>query len=89
MLLDVQLDARPDLAADRAAHAAQADPVINVLAAMGSLPAGHGVDPRWRAVSQLVLRPAPEDWARGYERLALVLQEPGGRILGAATLDKR
>ena len=54
-----------DLAADRAAHAAQADPVVNILSAMGSVPPG------WRAVSQLALSPAPDDWCRGYQRLAL------------------
>src|SRR6266542_3800130 len=54
-----------DLAADAAAHAAQADPIGNLLSAMGSVPQG------WRSVSQLVLRPAPDDWANGYQRMAL------------------
>jgi hypothetical protein len=51
---------------DVAAHpAAQADPVLGVLGALGSLPSG------WRSLSQLVLAPAPEDWARDYLHLAL------------------
>jgi hypothetical protein len=41
-----------------AAHRApQADPLLGVLAAVGNMPAG------WRAVSQLVLQPAPANWA--------------------------
>src|SRR5437763_806629 len=51
-----------EIAADQAA---QADPVLGVLAALGDLPAG------WRALSQLVLRPAPDDWCRSYQRLAI------------------
>jgi hypothetical protein len=54
-----------DVAADRAAHAAQADPVLGILAALGSVPDG------WRALAQLVLRPAPDDWGRPYARLAV------------------
>ena len=54
-----------DLAADRAAHAAQADPMLGILGAMGDLPAG------WRSLSQLVLRPAADDWCREYLRLAV------------------
>jgi hypothetical protein len=52
----------PEIAADRAA---QADPVLGILAALADLPAG------WRALSQLVLRPAPDDWCQGYLRLAV------------------
>jgi hypothetical protein len=54
-----------DAAADQAAHAAQADPLLPVLGAMGDLPAG------WRALSQLVLRPVGDDWCRAYLRLAV------------------
>src|SRR5918911_865062 len=48
-----------DIGAD---HAPQADPLLGVLAALGSLPPG------WRAVTQLVLRPAPATWARRHLR---------------------
>ena len=51
-----------DIAADRSA---QADPILGLVAAGGDLPPG------WRALSQLVLRPAPDDWARPYLRLAV------------------
>ena len=51
-----------DLAPERAA---QGDPVLGILGALGSLPAG------WRAVSQLLLQPAPTHWSDGYQRLAL------------------
>ncbi len=44
---------------------AQADPVLGILGALGDLPAG------WRALAQLVLRPAPDDWCKGYLRLAV------------------
>ncbi len=43
----------------------QVDPLAGVLAAMGDLPPG------WRTLSQLVLAPAPETWAKPYRRLAL------------------
>jgi hypothetical protein len=46
-------------------RAAQADPVLGILSALGDLPPG------WRGVSQLVLQPAPEDWCRNYLRLAV------------------
>ncbi|HEV7662381.1 MAG TPA: type IV secretory system conjugative DNA transfer family protein, partial [Chloroflexota bacterium] len=46
-------------------RAAQADPVLGVLTALGDLPEG------WRALSQLVLAPAPQDWCRSYVRLAV------------------
>ncbi|MGH2354956.1 MAG: hypothetical protein ACRDJN_25375, partial [Chloroflexota bacterium] len=58
--LPLRLFSDLDLAADRAAHAAQADPMLGLLGALGDLPAG------WRALSQLVLRAAPDDWAAGY-----------------------
>src|SRR5690606_20463929 len=44
---------------------AQADPVLGILGALGDLP------PDWRVLAQLVLRPAPDDWCRGYLRLAI------------------
>jgi hypothetical protein len=48
-----------------AARAAQADPVLGLLAALGNVPDG------WRALSQLVLRPAPPSWCKGYVRMAV------------------
>src|SRR6266849_3021492 len=48
-----------ELATDRAP---QADPLLGVLAALGSMPSG------WRALVQLVLQPAPKDWARRHMR---------------------
>ncbi len=48
-----------------AVRSAQADPVLGILGAMDDLPEG------WRALAQLVLRPAPDDWCRGYLRLAV------------------
>jgi hypothetical protein len=58
MLEDRELDAT--------VTSAQADPLLGVLGAMANLPAG------WRMMAQLVLlRPAPADWARAYQRLAL------------------
>ena len=51
---------------DSDAGAAQADPVLGVLGALDDLPPG------WRALSQVVLfEPAPANWARAYQRLAL------------------
>ena len=44
---------------------AQADPVLGILGALDDLPQG------WRALAQLVLRPAPDGWCRGYLRLAV------------------
>jgi len=43
----------------------QADPVVSLLAGLSSVPDG------WRAFSQLVLEPAPDDWSRDYHRLAV------------------
>ena len=51
-----------EVAADRSA---QADPVLGIVGALGEVPPG------WRTLSQLVLRPAPDDWCRGYLRLAV------------------
>jgi hypothetical protein len=48
-----------------AERAAQADPVLGIVGALGGLP------PAWRAIAQLVCRPAPPDWARPYLRLAV------------------
>jgi len=48
-----------------AGRSAQADPVLGVLGALGGVPKG------WRALSQLVLLPAPEKWCDGYLRLAV------------------
>ncbi len=48
-----------------AARRAQADPVLGILGALADLPDG------WRGLAQLVLRPAPDDWCRGYLRLAV------------------
>jgi hypothetical protein len=71
-----------DLDAD--AGAAQTDPVLGILGTMRGLPAG------WRAVSQLVLRnPAPLNWARAYQRLALehpIQSERHGGSSGGTTL---
>src|SRR5713226_9289082 len=52
--LPLRIPRDTEIAADRAP---QADPLLGVLAAVGSMPAG------WRAVSQLVLQPAPANWA--------------------------
>lgn len=46
-------------------RAAQADPVLGILTALGDLPSG------WRGLSQLVLHRAPEDWCRGYQRFSV------------------
>jgi len=55
---DRELDAHGD--------SVQSDPLLGILGALADLPGG------WRAISQLiVLAPAPHDWARVYERLAL------------------
>ena len=51
-----------ELIADRAP---QADPLLGVLAALAGVPWG------WRAVVQLVLQPAPRDWARRHFRRSL------------------
>jgi hypothetical protein len=51
-----------EVAADRAA---QADPLLGVLSALGGLPDG------WRALSQLVLQPATDGWARPYLRRSI------------------
>jgi hypothetical protein len=55
---DRELEARGD--------SAQSDPLLGILGALADLPEG------WRAISQLVvLEPAPHDWARALQRLAL------------------
>jgi hypothetical protein len=60
--LPLRVPSDVDIAADRSA---QADPLLGVLAALGELPAG------WRALAQLVLRPAAADWARPHLRRSL------------------
>ncbi|HEY1302712.1 MAG TPA: hypothetical protein VGF24_04135, partial [Vicinamibacterales bacterium] len=51
---------------DADSGATQVDPVLGILRALDDLPTG------WRALSQLVLiEPAPRNWARAYQRLAL------------------
>lgn len=48
-----------------AQHSAQTDPLLGILGALGDVP------PRWRGVSQLVLRPAPDAWSRDFERYSV------------------
>ncbi|HVA86417.1 MAG TPA: DUF87 domain-containing protein, partial [Candidatus Saccharimonadales bacterium] len=66
----------PDIAAE---PAAQADPVLGILGALGDLPDG------WRALIQLVLRPAPDDWCKGYVRLALEHPLEAERVVRTTT----
>src|SRR5579859_729308 len=55
---DRELDAHGD--------SVQSDPLLGILGALADLPRG------WRAICQLVvLAPAPHDWARDFQRLAL------------------
>jgi hypothetical protein len=62
------------------AESAQADPVLGVLGALHDLPSG------WRAVSQLLLiEPAPADWAKQFERLALENPATVERARGTAS----
>lgn len=51
-----------DLDAERAA---QADPVLGILSALGDLPIG------WRGLSQVVLLPAPENWCSDFQRYSV------------------
>src|SRR2546430_558197 len=60
--LPLRIPRDTEIATDRAP---QADPLLGVLAAVGSMPDD------WRAVSQLVLQPAPADWARRHLRRSL------------------
>jgi hypothetical protein len=46
-------------------RAAQADPVLGIISALGDLPPG------WRGLSQLVLLPAEENWCRDYQRFSV------------------
>jgi hypothetical protein len=48
-----------------AQRSAQADPILGILGGMANLPPG------WRALSQLILEPAPDTWCRDYLRLAV------------------
>jgi Type IV secretory system Conjugative DNA transfer len=51
---------------DAHGESAQSDPLLGILGALADLPKG------WRALCQLiVLAPAPHDWARAHQRLAL------------------
>jgi hypothetical protein len=66
------------------ARDAQADPVLGVLGALDDLPAG------WRGLTQVVLRPAADDWCRPYLRLAvehpLAAERAGAGAGGAPSL---
>src|SRR5438105_5519724 len=57
--LPLRIPRDSDLATE---HAPQADPLLGVLAALGAMPGG------WRSLAQLVLQPAPRDWARRHLR---------------------
>jgi hypothetical protein len=46
-------------------RAAQADPMLGIVSALGDLPVG------WRGLSQLVVQRAPEDWCRDFQRLSV------------------
>jgi hypothetical protein len=46
-------------------RAAQADPMLGIVSALGNLPVG------WRGLSQLVVQRAAEDWCRDYQRLSV------------------
>lgn len=48
-----------------ALRSAQADPILGILGGMANLPPG------WRALSQLIIEPAPDTWSRDYLRLAV------------------
>ena len=51
---------------DAHVQSVQSDPLLGILGALADLPKG------WRALCQLiVLAPAPHDWARAFQRLAL------------------
>jgi len=64
-----------DVVADRAA---QADPVLGILGALGDLPRG------WRSLSQIVLEPAPDDWCKEYLRLSVEHPLASERAAGQA-----
>jgi hypothetical protein len=68
--LPIQTFVEREAAASRRADADAADPLAGLLADLGDLPDG------WRAVAQLVLRPAPPDWCRGYLPLAEEVRAP-------------
>src|SRR5579864_2546790 len=46
-------------------RAAQADPVLGLVSALGDLPSG------WRGLSQVVLSPVAENWCRDYQRYSV------------------
>jgi hypothetical protein len=65
----------------------QADPILSILGGLADLPDG------WRALSQLVLQAAPDDWCRDYLRLAVQhpllperIQRPSDSSLPALSL---
>jgi hypothetical protein len=60
--LPLRIPRDTEVVADRAA---QADPLLGVLSALGSVPVG------WRALAQLVLAPAPDGWAKPYLRRSI------------------
>jgi len=62
LYLPLRTFADRDVAAE---PAAQADPILGILGTLADLPDD------WRALIQLVLRPAPDNWSRPYHRLAL------------------
>ena len=64
-----------DVIADRAA---QADPILGILGALGDLP------PDWRSLSQLVLEPARDDWCQEYLRLTVEHPLASERTAGRA-----
>ncbi|MGD9890390.1 MAG: type IV secretory system conjugative DNA transfer family protein [Dehalococcoidia bacterium] len=71
-----------------ASRAPQADPILGILGALGDLPSG------WRGLAQLVLRPAPDDWCKGYLRFAVehplaaerIAARPGSSLTSVALL---
>jgi hypothetical protein len=73
---------------DAQGASAQSDPLLGILSALADLPKG------WRAACQLiVLAPAPHDWAKGFQRLALERPQDqerragtGPSLLGPLTL---
>ncbi|MFN8472192.1 MAG: hypothetical protein U0822_08390 [Anaerolineae bacterium] len=60
-------------------NGSQADPLLGILSALDDLPDG------WRALSQIVLRPAPDRWCEPYQRLAVEPPPPRYTAQGADT----
>ncbi len=65
-----------------AMRSAQADPVLGILGALDDLPDG------WRGLTQLVLRPAADDWCRDYLRLAVEHPLASERVGGDTSLTQ-